>query len=203
MMINDFFNGFKVPTKLYWDEGFEQILAVRRTLTDLYLQDWLEHGVTRWTWWLLLFIAIFPIFIWWKYTDRKRFLEISFFGLLVSIFSGLVDYLGVQLMWFAYPDRLIPTAANYFPIDYVLIPVIYMLIYQKYTAWKSFIGANILVAAFLSLIADPVMVWLNIYQPLFWQYYYGIPTFVLIVIAAKAITAAIVLRDQSCLSTDT
>lgn len=55
MMINDFFSGLKVPTKLYWDEGFHQILAVRRTLTDLYIQDWLANDVHRWTFWFLAF----------------------------------------------------------------------------------------------------------------------------------------------------
>lgn len=104
------------------------------------------------------------------------------------------------MLWWEYPDRLMPMLPNYFPIDYVLIPVIFMLVYQKFSGWKAFIWASLLMAAFLSLIADPVLVWLNLYQPLTWQYHYGIPVFVLTVIIARAVTGIVVFRNESSLS---
>ncbi len=194
--MSDFLTGFKVPAKLFWDSSYEQILQAQRTLTDLSIQNWLHYSLHRWTWWFLLFWSTFPLLIWWKYTDPRRYLEISFFGLMASLISGIVDSMGVQLLMWTYPNSLIPGLPNYFPIDYVTIPVVFMLIYQKYPGWKAFILASTLLACFLSLIGDPVLVWLNVYQPLSWQYYYSIPTFVLIVGFAKLITNVAKGRDS-------
>ena len=130
--MNDFLTGFKVPAKLFWDSSYEQILEAQRTLSDLNLQNWLHYSLPRWTWWFLLFCSIFPLFLWWKYTDPRRFLEISFFGLMTSILSGIVDSMGVQLLLWTYPNGLMPGVPNFVPIDYVTIPVVFMLIYQKY-----------------------------------------------------------------------
>ncbi len=194
--MHDFLNGFKVPTKLFWDSSYEKIIETQRTLTDLNMHNWLHYSFPRWTWWFLLFCSIFPLFLWWKYTDPRRFLQISFFGLMTSIISGLVDSLGVQYLMWTYPNNLIPALPSYLPIDYVAIPVIFMLIYQKYPGWKGFILASALIASLLSLIADPMLVWLNVYQPLSWQYYYSIPTFVLIVSFAKYFTIIVTDRDS-------
>lgn len=194
--MGDFLNGFKVPAKLFWDSSYERILETQRTLTDLSIQNWLHYSLTRWTWWLLLFFTVFPLFLWWQYIDKRSFLEISFFGLMTSIISGLVDSLGVQLLFWTYPNSLLPALPNYFPIDYVAIPVIFMLIYQKYPGWKGFIWASVLISCLLSLIGDPLLVWLNVYQPLSWQYYYSIPAFILIVSFAKFVTVIVVNQDS-------
>ncbi len=194
--MSDFFTGFKVPAKLFWDSSYEQILEAQRTLTDLSIQNWLHYSLPRWTWWFLLFWSTFPLYIWWKYTDPRRYLEISFFGLMASISSGIVDTVGVQLLMWTYPNSLIPGVPNFFPIDYVTIPIIFMLIYQKYPGWKGFLLASLFISSFLSLILDPVMVWLNVYQPLSWQYYYSIPAFVFIVSFAKLITIMVMGRDS-------
>ncbi|HWQ75822.1 MAG TPA: hypothetical protein VN441_10935, partial [Syntrophomonas sp.] len=55
-----------------------------------------------------------------------------------------------------------------------------------------------LICTVLSLIIDPIIVWLNFYQPLSWQYYYSIPTFLFMVCFCKAITGIVVKRDTAC-----
>ncbi|MEN6349222.1 MAG: CBO0543 family protein [Syntrophomonas sp.] len=194
-MFEDFFRGFKVPYKLYWDSSYEKILGTQRILTDLNIQNWFQYSFPRWTWWFLLFWTITPLFVWWKYTDRRRFLEISFFGLLVSLTAGILDSVGVQLLLWTYPNGLVPALPNFFPIDYVAIPVVFMLIYQKYGGWKEFIVASLLLSAILSMILDPVIVWLNVYQPLSWQYYYSVPTFAVMVTFCKWVTDIVTGRD--------
>ena len=194
--MNNFLNGFKVPTKLFWDSSYAKIIETQRLLTDLSMQNWLHYSFPRWTWWLLLFFTVSPLFLWWKYTDPRRFLEISFFGLMTSISTGVVDSAGVQFLMWTYPNSLLPGLPNFFPIDYVAIPIIFMLIYQKYPGWKAFILASALMSIILSLIADPVLVWLNVYQPLSWQYYYSIPTFVFIVSFAKLVTIIVEGQDS-------
>lgn len=196
--MNAFLQGFKVPAKLYWESSYEKILETQRSLTDLHIQNWLHYSFPRWIWWFLLFWTIFPVVIWWKYLDRRRFLEISFFGVMLSISSGILDSVGVQLLLWTYPYGLLPALPNFFPIDYVTIPVIFMLVYQKYLEWKGFIIASTIVASVLSLVLDPIIVYLNIYQPLSWQYYYSIPTFVFMVCFCKWVTTIVAGQDSRC-----
>jgi hypothetical protein len=138
-----------------------------------------------------VFWAVFPLIIWWKYADRKRFLEVSFFGLMTSISAGILDTVGVFLGGWVYPYQLIPFLPNFIPIDYVVIPVVFLMIYQKYPGWKAFIIVSTLVSSVLSLLFDPVMVWMNLYQPLSWQYYYSVPIFVFMVCFCKLVTMVI------------
>jgi len=159
------------------------------------MQNWLHNSLPKWTWWFLLFFTVFPLFVWWKYTDRKRFLEISFFGVMVSISAGILDSIGVFLLAWTYPYSLVPALPNFFPIDYVAIPVVFMLVYQKYRGWREFLIASTILSCVLSLILDPIIVWLNIYQPLSWQYYYSVPTFVFLVSFCKLVT--IIVRGQN------
>lgn len=194
-MINAFLKGFKVPAKLYWDASYQRIIDAQETLRDLCIQYWTEHTFLKWTWWFLLFWAVFPLLIWWKFIDRQRFLEISFFGLLVSLCSGILDVAGVFNLLWAYPDNLVPFLPNFFPIDYVVVPCVFMLIYQKYSGWKAFLISSTVISAVLSLVFDPIMVWLNLYQPLSWQYYYSIPVFVFMVSFCKWITMVITAQD--------
>lgn len=195
-MFNSFLHGFKVPIKFYWENVYENIIQAQHTISKLTVDYWLNYTVGRWYWWFLVFWAIVPLIIWWKYTDRNRFLEVSFFGLMTSICAGILDTIGVFMGAWAYPYQFLPYMPNFFPIDYVVIPVVFMLIYQKYPGWKMFFIVTTIVSTFLTLILDPIMVSINIYQPLTWQYYYSAPTFVFMVSFAKWVTMIITGRDD-------
>lgn len=195
-LLNYFSQGFKVPFKLYWDAGYEKIMEAYQNYTSLQIDYWFQYVLGRWFWWFLLFWTIFPLLVWWKYTDRNRFLEISFFGLFISLCAGILDAVGSFLGLWAYPYQLLPCLPNLFPIDYVVIPVVFMLIYQKYTGWTEFLIASTVVSAVLSLILDPILVWMNLYQPLTWQYYYSVPTFILMVSFCKGVTLIAAGQDS-------
>ena len=137
-MWRSFFEGFKVPFKLYWDTAYENIMEVRFHSVQLLKDYWLQTTVFRWYWWFLVFWAIFPIWVWWKYADRNRFLEVSFFGVLVSILAGMLDTFGIYAQLWVYPYSLLPLMTNFFPIDYVVVPVVFLLIYQNTRAGSSF-----------------------------------------------------------------
>lgn len=196
-MLDAFFKGLKVPAKLFWEpSSWQYVKTVKRT-TELNVQQWTEYSSHRWTFWFLLFWSIAPIFIWWKCIDRRRFLEISFFGLFTSLCAGILDSLGVQMSLWFYPDSLVPFLPNFFPIDYVVIPVMFMLIYQRFGSWKSFIIVTTVLSTVLSLLIDPFIVWANIYQPLSWHYIYSIPVFVFMVSFAKLITIIVTKQDST------
>lgn len=188
--------GLKISTTLYLDERYLQIVELKRALLDLQIQYWLHHTFHLWTWWFLLFWTIVPFFIWWKFIDKKRFLEISFFGLLLGLSAGVLDSIGVTTVAWEYPDKLIPFLPNLFPVDYVVIPVLFMLIYQKYSGWKAFLLASGIIIIVLSLVIDPFLGRINVYKLLSWSNYYSIPVFLFMVCFAKWVTMVIIKRNN-------
>lgn len=54
-----------------------------------------------------------------------------------------------------------------------------MFIYQYFREWKSFIIANVILAAIFTFIAEPITVWLGIYKLDNWKYIYSFPIYIL------------------------
>ncbi|WP_141770123.1 CBO0543 family protein [Bacillus massilinigeriensis] len=71
-------------------------------------------------------------------------------------------FLGVDLLWWGYPDKLFSMIPPLFPADLVVIPVTIMLIYQFNKNWKSFIIAIIIWAAVLSYLIEPAFIHFNL-----------------------------------------
>lgn len=53
------------------------------------------------------------------------------------------------------------------------MPIIYMLIYQCFKTWTSFLIAAIVNAFVFSFILEPLFLWLHIYEPYLWKYTYS------------------------------
>ena len=90
-----------------------------------------------------------------------------------------------------YPDKILP----FLPFDFVVIPVVFMLIYQKFRPWKDFVIASTILAAFYAFIAEPVTVWLNLSVFLRWKYSYSFPIYVLIAVIMRWLTERIKARQ--------
>jgi hypothetical protein len=67
----------------------------------------------------------------------------------------------------------------------------------EYPSWKQFLIAGTIVASILSLVFDPIMVIMNIYQPLKWHYIFSIPIFVAMTSFCKWLTEFIVKHTQT------
>jgi hypothetical protein len=196
-VLDKLFQNLGIPVKIFDDASYEIIRGLQETLRNAQLQHWLQYDVVKWTWWFNLFWSIFPIIIWWKYIDRQRFLEITAFGLLIDIIVIIHDVVGSSLLLWDYPNKFIPVMPNMLPIDFAAIPLAFMLIYQKYQAWKTYFIAVVILSAVLSFIGDPILVWLNLYQPLSWKHYYTFPTFIGIALFTKWVLNVIMARDAN------
>ncbi len=157
--------------------SFEEIIKARRELQDLTVAHWLQDDLYKWTWWLNVVLTIAPWIIWWKLVDRKRVLEILAYGLLVTMTSTLMDEWGTQAVFWGYPDVMLPFIPRLFPIDYVLIPVIYMLVYQYFSEWKPFIIASVILAAVFAFALEKAMEGLGLYQLYTWKSIYSFPIY--------------------------
>ena len=110
-----------------------------------------------------------------KFVDRKRIKEILLFGALLIIFIGLLDDIGVNLSLWSYPYKLTYLVTTLNAVDYGMIVVMHMFIYQKFKEWKTFLIANVLLAAIFTFIFEPISVRLGIYKLDNWKYIYSFP----------------------------
>lgn len=177
------------------DQGYGKILDVKYHLFNLQIVNWLNDDLHKWTWYLNLLLIILPVIILWKVINRSRLLEVLVFGLLIAMVVTLLDSLGLAFVLWDYPDKFLPITPRLFPVDFVLLPFAYMLVYQKYMKWKDFIIANVVMSVAFAFVGEPLFVWLNLYDLIHWHYYYSFPIYIIIPIVVKWFTGILVAND--------
>jgi hypothetical protein len=175
----------KIPT-------FDHILDVQNYCIKLQVLHWIKLELFTPQFWLLIAILTLPWILWWKFVDKRRFLEIVIYGLLVTIVVTTLDEVGCQLNWWDYRFDIEPLFPRLIPVNATMLPVIYMLVYQYFSRWKSYIIANAILAAIFTFIGEPFMVKTGIYVLLEWKHIYSLPIYFLLTIIFKAVTNLIV-----------
>lgn len=169
----------------------EKIADTLKELSYTRVDNWLETDFLTGTWWFQLAVAILSILVFWKLIDKKRLFEMSLYVLLASVIIIWLDQTGYELGFWYYPVDLIPLFPPSTAFDYSLLPLIYVLIYQYYPKWPSFLKATFIMSAIISFIMEPMAVRWGFYVLIKWKYYYGYPIYILIGVMLKLITEKI------------
>ncbi|MDR3583729.1 MAG: hypothetical protein P4L59_00180 [Desulfosporosinus sp.] len=174
----------------------DQILQNKLMYKQLSIEHWLRFEVFTWQWWIGIAFIILPILVWWKLVDKRRILVITTFGFLVNILATVLDITGSELVLWHYTIRILPQIPLLFPVDFVMVPIAYMLVFQRYRAWQQFILASAIVALCLAFILEPLAVYIKQYQLISWHYIYSFPIYILISIFSKLITDNLLSRQE-------
>lgn len=166
-------------------EIINQMIQVRIMYKQLSIEHWVKYEVFTWQWWIGVACVVIPLLFLWKLINRRRILEITAFGFMVNVLATFLDVMGSELLLWNYTLRLLPQTPLLFPVDFIIVPIIYMLIYQRYLAWKQFLFASTIVALALAFIVEPLAVYIKQYQLISWHYIYSFPIYILMVIFAK------------------
>ncbi|WP_332632561.1 CBO0543 family protein [Halalkalibacter flavus] len=158
-----------------WDE----LIKLRQKTRDILIEYWLTETIFSFNWWFLLTSTIVFIIIWLIILDKKRIIEIAFFGLLVGSTTFILDTIGITLVLWSYPDRVIPIIPPIIEIHKVHLPIIYMIIYQYAKTWKFFLFSVTISSFIFSFVFEPLTVWLGIYEIYHWKYIYSFPIYIL------------------------
>jgi hypothetical protein len=167
---------------------YKYLVFPQKYLTDLKMEYWLKVNVFSVRWWLILFFLIAPWIIWRRMVDKRRIKEIALHGFFIIIFSSLLDSIGSQLNLWVYPYMFTPLSQIFEPYDYSVLPASYMLIYQNYSNWKSFIKVQYIVSAIFSFILEPLTIYFNIYSMINWRYEYSFLIYPIIGMSCKIIS---------------
>jgi len=166
-------------------ESAIEVVQVQSAFTDMRMQQWLHDVIFTWQWWILIFLMITPWVLWSFLVDKKRLTPICLLGMFVIATASWMDDLGTDFILWYYPYKLLPIYPELIPINYAVLPVVFMLIYQYFPFWSSYIKAMFIMALLFSFVAEPSLSYLGIYKMLRWQYYYSFPLYMLIAISHR------------------
>ncbi|WP_407271013.1 CBO0543 family protein [Radiobacillus sp. PE A8.2] len=168
--------------EMMWD-----VVELHKKFIQADFQRWITYELFSWSWWLLVLFLIIPWIIWIKFFDRKRFMEIILFGALTVIPTTYLDAIGSDLGFWIYPTELIPITPRAIAFDMSLVAITYMLLYQYFTTWKSFLIAQVIMALLFAFVGEPLSHTLNLVLYMKWVYLYSFIYYIIIGIASKAI----------------
>ena len=118
----------------------EEISEMVRLLSKARLENWIAEDVGTWRWWALVVLLTIPWFVWYKYADKKQIHEMALLGTILMVMAITLDELGFVLSLWNYPVDVIPMFPRLTSVDYTVVPIIHMIIYQYFPTWKSFFG---------------------------------------------------------------
>ncbi|MDQ7861038.1 CBO0543 family protein [Peribacillus frigoritolerans] len=75
-----------------------------------------------------------------------------------------------NIVFWDYPIAFLPFIPWAFPFDFLMVPVAYMLLYQYFRKWKSFILAQIIMALTYAYLGEPFCEWVKLVNYLEWRY---------------------------------
>lgn len=153
--------------------SFDKIQKTRQQLTDLVDERWREEVVFTLQWWVLAFLMVFPWFLWWKIVDRTRVKTILLYGFIILIFNTLLDNIGTDLLWWAYPIKLGPFIPPLLTPDFTIVPILMMLVYQFFKTWKTFLIANLVLSIVIAFIGEPLFIYFGYYILNSWTLFYS------------------------------
>lgn len=160
-------------------ESLQQHTAVK-------IEYWLNETLFTFSWWMLLVTTVGIFILWLILLDKKRILEIVTYGFFITAIGMIGDVLGTSFMLWDYPNTLLPITLIA-EVHTVQMPIIYMLIYQYFPKWKTFLIATTVNAFIFSFILEPLLVWLHIYQLDNWKHIYSFLPYIMIAIVVKLV----------------
>ncbi|QDR83462.1 CBO0543 family protein [Sporomusa termitida] len=170
----------------------EQIAEMMRQLTRARIENFLGQYIGTWRWWVLIILLIVPWFIWYKLVDKKRILEVTLFGVIIMIFTITLDEIGFVLSLWSYPVEVIPILPRLTSIDYTMLPIIFMLVYQYFSTWKSFLRALVVLSTVFSFVAEPIVVYFGFYILIKWLYWYSFPIYIVMGVLSRWIVKTLI-----------
>jgi hypothetical protein len=111
----------------YWNQIYEKKHAVN----SAYSSYWNEYSnLGTWQFWVVFALLVVPLIVLYFTVDRKRILEVFFFGYTVHMFWTYIDIAIGRNGYFVHKYFLTPILPNATNMTASVLPVCYLLVYQ-------------------------------------------------------------------------
>ncbi|WP_373895183.1 CBO0543 family protein [Virgibacillus sp. CBA3643] len=162
----------------------QEFVELTQQFRDTQIKYWLSETLFTFSWWVLLVTTIGIFIVWLIILDKTRIFEIITYGFMVTIIALVSDGLGIVLMLWEYNHTLTPLSIVV-EIHTLQMPLIYMIIYQYFNKWKTFLTAVTINAFVFAFILEPLLVWFQIYELQHWKHIYSFFPYIIIAVVFK------------------
>ena len=168
------------------EESSKEIVDLTKKLHEIVLERWLKSEVFTWQWFTIVIIFLSFWYVGIRFIDRKRIFRLSGYAFFVTIVTMILDVAGTCTSLWYYPIKALPYIPRLLPTDIAVVPVTYMLAYQKFPKWKSFLIAMTVISLIFTFVAEPLMALMGLYILLKWKYIYSFPIYIFIGVLSKS-----------------
>jgi len=147
------------------NEALEKISEKQQEIASDWFHYWEDFSsFSTWPFWFHVVMFVVPLIVLYFKLDRKKALELGFFGLNIHVWFAYFDTLGTRQGFWTYPFQMLPFLPNSVGLDASLVPVLFILLYQ----WVKNHNKNYYFYAFLlSLILSFGLKWFFVSMNLF------------------------------------
>lgn len=180
----------------------ESLYNLRMEYWNKTFQNWISNEFLSFPW---IFNAVFLIIcyiVWIKLVDKRRIKDILLFGSFIAVAAALIDLIGVTIGLWQYVVHLLPFSPSLFPFDYTIVPIIYMLVIQYTSSWRSYLTGSLLASAAIAFIINPLYVQVGILQYRRFNYFYMFLVIFVVTTVIKAIYNKISKIDSKDIVTE-
>jgi hypothetical protein len=170
-----------MPSK---EELFDLLKEKQEELGQLRWEYWREYVFLSFAWWFLIVSLVIFLLLWWHYVDRSRLKDILLFGMSLLVLTIFLDILGSELNLWDYPAMVLPWGARLICVD-LIIPLGFMVVFQLTDRWLTFIMGSFAVAGVYAFILEPIAIWIDVYDPIVWKFWYSFPIYILLPMLPK------------------
>lgn len=170
---------------------YEDLLHKEKSISDSWIDYWVQYSnASTWQFWVNLAMFVLPLVILWFVLDRKKALQIGFYGFSIHVMATYIHLYGERNSIWGFPYKIVPYMPTSISMDASLNPVVLMLLYQwtlKYNKNYYLFGA--LMCAAFSFIIKPLLSTVDLFH-LYGKmhYFYLFLLYFLVTILAKLIT---------------
>ncbi|WLD93596.1 CBO0543 family protein [Alkalihalobacillus sp. AL-G] len=133
-------------------------------------------------------ILVLPWVFWFFLRKKESTNRLLLSGLVVYLVTSTLDSIGVAFGLWHYLYTPLPYIHTFFvPWDVSAFPVMTMLLIQFKPQINPFIKA-VFFALTVAFVFEPFFSWLDVYVPVKWEYYYGVPIYFFIYILAHSVS---------------
>lgn len=167
----------------------EKLHQSRLITYDLKTTLWQQYLFTL-NWWFIAIVIALSYAIWWKFTDKRRIIELLLFGSFIAVCRVIFDDWGISSGRWTYVIDLVPLGLSLFLNDLTIIPLSYMLAYQYSQTWSSYLVTIVVLQSAISFAFLPILSRMGILIIHNWSLTY---TFAFMIVTAVAMRGILMI----------
>jgi hypothetical protein len=156
----------------FYTENAKEFYSSLNSLHKESYHFWIENILFHPKWWLGVLLTIIPWVLWFIFRKKESSFSFLLSGFFVITISMLFDMIGSVNGFWIYHFETIPLLPSHLPFNLSLMPVTVMFLIQFKPKVNLYFKAT-LFAILASFIAEPLFIWMGIYQPILWKHIYS------------------------------